>query len=489
MLFAGIDVGTSSVKAILVDNNGNIVAKKSVSLSLQTPRPGWSEQDPNEWWSATVTVLKEVIAEAREPISTLAVSGQMHSLVVLDSSRRVLHPSILWCDQRTKRQCEELTDRYGGEEKVIKALGNPILTGFTAPKILWMKENESEIYQRARYFMLPKDFIIFKLTGSITTEPSDASGTSIYSPISGKYDEKILDILGIDERRLPAVISSGEAVGKINAMEFSELSDTVVVQGGADNAAAAYGCGVETSGDTMVSLGTSGTVVTVLDKPVADFKHGVHLFNHVKKNVFYHMAVILSATNSLNWTLKRFSINMPFSEIEKMASSKNVGANGVIFLPYLNGERTPHRNPSARGVFFGLSSFNDTGDLLRAVYEGVAYALRDGYESILKLGDQINMVKIVGGGSKSKLWPQIISDNFNKAIQRISVDEGAAYGVARLAAESHGVNTSNWIKITDSIKPYQENAMRYNSFIELYRKLYTSLKERFQELDELYKEG
>jgi len=489
MLYAGIDIGTSSVKGILVDINGNIVAKKNIQISLQTPKPGWMEQDPGEWWSATVKVIKMLVAEINEPIFSLAVSGQMHSIVVLDSSGEILRPAILWCDQRTSKQCQELTLKYGGEKEVIKALGNPILTGFTAPKILWLKENEPEVFQKVCTFMLPKDYIIFKLTKKITTEPSDASGTSIYSPITGKYDVKMMDILNIDEKTLPPIIDSGEVVGKVTAPELPELSETFVVQGGADNAAAAYGCGVENPGDSMVSVGTSGTVVTVLEKPIMDFEHGVHLFNHVRKGVFYHMAVILSATNSLNWFLDRFAIDKPFSEIERIAASKKTGANGVIFLPYLNGERTPHRDPYARGVFFGISSFNDTGDLLRSVYEGVAYALRDGYESIIKLGDRINSIKIVGGGSKSNIWSQIISDNFGVIMQRLSVDEGAAYGVARLAAESSGIDTSSWIKVTKSIKPISSNMKHYNKMIKLYRKLYISLKERFQELDEMNKGG
>jgi len=475
----GIDVGTTSVKGILVDKNGEIIYSSTSPVTLLTPKPGWAEEDPMEWWEATKNVLRDINLKNPVKIEAISISGQMHSMVSLDSNYNILRNAILWCDQRTGNECEKLTEFYGTEKEVIKIFGNPFLTGFTAPKIQWLKTNENDNFKKLHKILLPKDFIAFKMTGDFTIEQSDASGTSLYKVKEGVYDKKLLEKLSITEEQLPEIIPSGALIGRVDCEELPFLKGVSVVSGGADNAAAAFGCGIEKPGDAMVSLGTSGTVVAVTESPDEDISGKIHLFAHVKENTFYHMAVILSATNSLNWFLKNFLNDSPLDKINELVEKSRPGSNGLIFLPYLNGERTPHKNPNARGVFFGLSSFHNKSDMLRSIYEGVVYALREGGECIKELGNNFESIKVVGGGSRSDVWCQMIADNFKLTVNRLKVDEGAAYGSARLAGNYVNFNTDEWIEITDTFNPTESNFNKYDSLFVEYKNLYNSLKNDF----------
>lgn len=484
-VFVGIDIGTTSVKAIAVDSKGKIQKSLSRSLPLHTPKPGWVQQNPKDWWQAVVEVLSE-LSKSGCRIAAISVSGQMHSLVALDDRDEPVYPSILWCDQRTEKQCEELTGKLGGERAVIESFGNPILTGFTLPKFLWLSENEPERFSTIIKWMLPKDYVAYCLTGRSTIDYSDASGTSALT-LEGEFSTRALELCSINRSSNPELVSSGEVIGSVLEGTIPGLEGIPVVAGGADNASAAFGCGVEWPGDTMVSLGTSGTVVAVTNSAVPDTTGGIHLFRHVSSDSFYHMAVILSATNSLNWFKERFAGEIELGEIEAIVSGTPVGSNGIIFLPYLNGERTPHRDPNARGTLFGFSSFHGKGDVFRSIYEGVAFALREGADLIKRLGTSIERIRIVGGGSRSDTWCQIIADNLGREVWSPRVDEGAAYGSARLAAMAMGLESDSWIKLDRCFTPNCEGKDVYDAIFEIYRGLYSSLKENFLVLGELQK--
>lgn len=484
-LFMGIDAGTTSIKGILVDREGKIQADASEGIALSTPQAGWAEQDPFDWWNATIEVINRLVKTGIGEIKAISISGQMHSLVTLDVSGNVIRPAILWCDQRTESECESLTEKYGGEKEIIGAFGNPILTGFTAPKLLWLKENEPENFAKINKILLPKDYLAYKLTGNFSIEQSDASGTSLYRVKEGDYDGKIVKLIGIKRGALPPVLPSGSKIGEIECPDIPVLRGVPVIAGGADNAAAAYGCGVEKNGDVMFSLGTSGTVVAVTGKPDEDRTGRIHLFSHVISDTYYHMAVILSATNSLNWWRKNFSKELELSEIETLVSKSKPGSNGLIFLPYLNGERTPHRDSNARGTLFGFSSFHTEADVLRAIHEGVVFALREGLDCIRELGTPIKSARIVGGGSRSRVWCQMLADNTGLTVSRLAVDEGAAYGSARLAADFFNIDTSSWVKFTENFVPVAGVKNVYSEYFVEYKKLYKSLKESFERISRL----
>ena len=487
--FVGIDIGTMSVKGLLTDSFGTIVGQASAPVPVAMPHPGWVEQSPELWWASTVSVLDRLTIDSNFQIMGISVSGQMHSLVPLDAQGDVVRPAILWSDQRTAAEATELTEQYGGEEAVIASLGNPILAGFTAPKILWLRHHEPEQFARVARFCLPKDYIVWRMTGILCTDPSDASGTSLYNVLENEWDEHARKVLGIDASMLPEVRLSGAVIGSVSCSDLPRLAGVPVIMGGADNAASAYGCGVEAPGDTMISLGSSGTVVAVSADGTPDRSGRVHLFQHVLRGSTYHMAVILSATNSLDWYRERFVGRMSFGRIEELVNSSPVGSNGVIFLPYLNGERTPHRDSDARGVLFGLSSFHGQSDIVRAIHEGVAFALREGAECIRDLGTPMSNVRIVGGGSRSHTWCQMLADNLGVEIWSPLVDEGAAYGSARLAATAVGSDTRAWVKLSETYRPDPWRGQQYTQWYEEYRQLYRSVKDEYKRIAILLERG
>jgi len=489
-LFVGLDVGTTGVKSLALDRNGKLVASCSESLNLITLRAGWNEQDPEDWWDAVKKVIGKLVGLTKSMgrIRAISTSGQMHSLVLLDENGDVLRNAILWNDQRTYKECGEITEELGGEGEVIKNVGNPILPGFTLPKIIWVRKNEPDVYRRIHKLMLPKDYINYKLTGRVVTEHSDASGTAMYDPSRFSWNEKVLNAFDLPDKFLPNLIDSNEVVGRIKrgvAKELDLPDDVLVVGGGADNACAALGIGVAEQGDVMISLGTSGTVLAPTKDENPDPKGRLHFFSHVVHGTRYHMGVMLSATFSLDWFKTRFLVE-DYEKINEEIDKVPVGSNGIIFLPYLNGERTPHRDPFARGVLFGLSSFNSKWDVVRAIFEGVALGIGDSFDIIRELGIKVKDVRITGGGSRSKVWTKIVADVIGHGIWRTETNEGASYGAAMLAFSGFtGMDlreiAKKWVNPVDEIKHEEKKHDEYRKIQYKFRKIYSDLRETFRE--------
>lgn len=479
--YLGIDIGTTGIKALVVSEKGNVLDMYNHKLKLNAPKPTWAEQNPEDWFEGTLQLLKKISKEHN--ISTLSFSGQMHSLVPLDKTNNVIRPAILWCDQRTTLECKEATEALGGEEKVINRIGNPILEGFTLPKILWLKKNEPPNFNKMETFLLPKDYVIYRLTGVKGIEWSDASGTAAYNVRTRNWDNELIKKLGLTENLFPEIYPSNSIRGYIKEPLLNDLGwgKVPVVSGGADNASAALGIGVARSGDTMISIGTSGTVLTVTDSKEPDTSGKIHYFNHILSEKSYYMGVMLSAAHSANWLKDEFFEGQSWKDIEKLISKSPAGARGLLFLPYLNGERTPHRNPNARGVIFGLSSVNDKKDVMRAVIEGITFGLKDSFK-LIKDKTEVTRIRIVGGGAKNPVWCKIVASIFNCPIEVPEIDEGGAYGASMLAAMGDGMDLTDvlsWIKVDRVVEPDVEAAGIYERIYPEFNELYNDLTERF----------
>jgi len=486
-VFLGIDVGTTGIKALAVDESGKVVWNKSHPLSMLTPHPAWAEQDPETWWEGVLAILRKIPADIK--VERIGLSGQMHTLVPLDGDGKVIRNAILWCDQRTPRECASATELLGGEERVIGYTGNPIYPGFTMPKILWIRNNEPENYKRIATCLIAKDFIAWRLTGEFGAEPSDAAGSAMFDVVNAKWNEKLLDILGIDKNFLPPVYGSSQVRGKLRPeLVFSDsLAGAEVVSGGADNAVAALGLGICEPGDCMISIGTSGTVLGVTENKTPDMTGKLHFFNHVLPDTSYYMGVMLSAAASLNWFKDKMGPNMSWAEVEDGIERTPIGADGLLWLPYLQGERTPHRNPNARGVLFGLSTMTDEHRIFRAVMEGITYGLRDSYE-LLKGMTQIKRVLAVGGGAKSGVWRKMLAANMKSPINVPVIDEGGAYGAAMLAALGGGMKLSDvksWVKTGEVTEPIESEYAKYDAVYAEFKALYVDLKDRFDAVAKL----
>lgn len=490
MIFLGIDLGTSSVKVLAVDHNGNILGESSREYPVYYPKSNWAEQNPEDWWSNTKEAIQELISKNNLPaneIRSIGFSGQMHGLVALDEDNKVLIPAILWCDQRTAEECEDITNHFG-QEKLTKLVGNKALTGFTAPKILWVKKNHPELFKQIRHILLPKDYIRFRLTGDYGTDVSDASGMLLLDVEGRTWSKEMIDYMGIDEAYLPKLYESYEVTGKLSEEVKKELGlsgEVLVVGGGGDNAAGAIGTGTVKEGTVMVTLGTSGVVFAAHDNYAVDSENRLHAFCHA--NGKYHsMGVMLSAASCLKWWVEEANKGMSFDELLKEASEAEPGCNGVIFLPYLMGERTPYADPDARGTFLGLSMSNTRGDMTRAVLEGVSFGLRDSLEILKDIGVPVSQIIAIGGGSKSPLWKQILADIFGYPIQEINTNQGGALGAAILAGVGAGEFKTieeacdKFIKIVGSVTPINENVERYSKVHKFYREAYSSLKDWFK---------
>lgn len=500
----GIDVGTSGVKVLALREDGKIVASADASYSLQNPHPLWAEQDPQDWWNATCEALQKVtqIVPAEE-IAAIGLSGQMHSLVILDQAGEVLRPAILWCDQRTQTQCQWITQKVGAQA-LLEETCNPVLTGFTAPKIIWVRDHEPEIYERARMFLLPKDYIRFKLTGEFATEVSDASGTSLLNVPQRQWSRLILDRLEIPQAHLPRVYESYEISGKISrqgAAATGLKESTSVVGGGGDQAAGAVGNGIIQSGVISVTTGTSGVVFSSTDSPFVDPETRLHTFCHAVPGKWHIMGVMLSAGGSLRWYRDTLCLaeaqvaNImgvdPYKIIEQEAAAAPMGSEGLFFLPYLTGERTPHPDPNARGAFIGLTMRHNKAHLARAVMEGVAFGLRDSLEILRDMNISIGNVRASGGGARSKFWRQIQADIFNTPLSVMAADEGPAQGAALLAGVGAGLYQnveeacSTVIKVTGTTIPDPAEVANYNRYYEVYRALYPALQPQFSHINDL----
>jgi xylulokinase len=447
VLLLGIDIGTSGVKAILVAPNGDVVASAVTPLALSTPRPGWAEQDPDDWWAAAITSIRDVLGRTPDAhVAGVGISGQMHSSVFLDRTGNVIRPALLWCDGRTTDECEEITLRAGGEERLREWVRNPALEGFTLPKVLWLRNHEPEAYARVATVLLAKDFIRYRLTGVLSSEPSDASGTLMYDPARLQWSDEILRATAVPRTLLPDVGGSSEVVGKItaDAARQTGLSEgTPVVGGGADNACGAAGVGVIEPGEAVASWGTSGTVLAPTAEPLVDPGLRAHTFCHVVPKTWYVMGVVLSAGGAFAWyrdQLARDLAGAPGADaqLDAEAASVPAGAEGVTFLPYLQGERTPHRNASARGAFLGLSLAHTRAHLSRAVLEGVAFALRDSLSILQELGLSPHHLLLTGGGAKSAFIRRLQADVYGVPVSTVNREEGPAYGAALLAGVGVG---------------------------------------------------
>ena len=443
----GLDVGTSGAKALLVDQEGTVVADATATYPLLTPRPGWAEQNPEEWWDASCNAIRATVAEAQVAagdIIGLGLSGQMHGSVFLDAHNQVIRPAILWCDQRTAAQCDAITERIG-VERVVEETLNPVLTGFQAPKVLWLREKEPENYARLASLLLPKDYVRFMLTGEFATDVSDASGTSLLNVAQRRWSGVMLEGLELEERLLPKVYESVEVTGRLTgeAAALTGLADgTPVVAGAGDQAAGAVGNGIVAAGSVSVTTGTSGVVFAYLDEPVLDAELRTHTFCHAVPAKWHVMGVMLSAGGSLRWLRDSICSEEveaaegmdvdPYELMTAAAAGVEPGCEGLVFLPYLSGERCPYPDPAARGVFFGLNLTHSKPHLIRSVLEGVSFGLRDCFELIKGLGVGFTEVRASGGGARSRLWRQIQADILGHEIATMSVDEGSAYGAALL---------------------------------------------------------
>ncbi len=494
----GLDIGTSGVKALLLSQNGEIITTATESYPLDTPKAGWAEQNPKDWWEAVVKVINKTINKDNinpADIAGLSLSGQMHSSVFLDENMEVIRPAILWSDTRTEKQCKEIENKAGGLENLIKKVSNPALEGFTAPKILWLKQNEPENYKKVNYVLMPKDYIRYKLTGKINTEVSDAAGTLLFDVKKKEWSKELAKLIDIDTNILPPVIESVEVGGKVNksTSQISELKEGIpVVAGGADNACGAVGSGIIKEGRVMVSIGSSGVVLAQTNNATADSKGRIHLFNHAKPNSWYMMGVMLSAGVSFNWLKNSlFDQNMDYEELNKKAEAVAPGSEGLIFLPYLYGERTPHNDANARGVFFGISGRHKQGHFIRSVMEGVTFGLKDSLRLIKDQDVKIEEIRAIGGGVKSRVWQQILADIMGQNIKLLNVEEGPAYGAAIIAGVGVEIFNSfqkvseKIIKVEEEITPIKENVKSYEKYYQIYKDLYPSLKTEYKKLSKL----
>jgi xylulokinase len=424
----GLDVGTSGVKALAVSSeDGEVVGRAEVGYPLSVPQPGWSEQDPEDWWHATREALSSLDVD---DVAGIGLSGQMHGLVALDSADRVVRPAILWNDQRTAAECEEIEERVGFE-RLVRLTGNRALTGFTAPKLLWLRRHEPDAYARIARVMLPKDYVRLRLCGEHATDVADASGTLLFDVAGRRWSEEVRAALEIPAEWLPRALESPAVSG--------ETPDGVPVAAGAgDQAAGALGVGVVEPGPASVVLGTSGVVFSALDAFRADPEARVHAFCHAVPGVWHAMGVMLSAAGSLRWFRDVAAPGEEYRALVDEAERWEPGAEGLTFLPYLAGERTPHADPDARGGFSGLSLRHDRGALVRAVLEGVALGLRDCLDLVAGLGSAPTVGRVSGGGARSELWLRIVASALELPLQRLAVEEGAAYGAALLAGVAAG---------------------------------------------------
>jgi xylulokinase len=504
-LLIGIDVGTSGTKALLVDEKGKILASATEEYPLYAPKPNWSEQDPADWWKATVRSIRAVLKKAGKKgrdVGGLGLSGQMHGSVFLDSKNKVIRRAILWNDQRTAAECDEIHKRVG-EKKFLKIARNPALTGFTAPKILWLRNNEPKHYKKVAKILLPKDYVRFLLTGEYATEVSDASGTVLLDIKKRDWSPEILKGLDIPRKFLPDVYESQEVSGCITAATAKEtglVEGTPVVGGGGDQAAGAVGNGIVRTGVISATLGTSGVVFAACDK-VETPKGLAHVFCHAVPGMWHVMGVMLSAGGSLQWfrnelckpemaEAKRQKTEA-YDLVLKGADNVEPGSEGLVFLPYLTGERTPHADPNARGAFVGLSTRHTKAHMVRSVLEGVAYGMRDSLEIIKDMNIPIREIRVSGGGARSKLWRGIQAAVYGHQVVTINAHEGPAYGVALLA----GVGTGVWRTVPEACKatikvvsktPVDRKAKAvYDKYYPVYGRLYRDLKGDFRDLGEI----
>ncbi len=500
----GIDVSTTATKALLMDADGGVVGVAASEYAFEAPRPLWSEQDPRLFWEGSVQSIRQLLEQTQvnaRDIAAIGLTGQMHGLTLLDQDGETLRPCILWNDQRTAAECAEITERVG-RERVLQLTGNPVLTGFTAPKILWVRRHEPEVYRRVAHVLLPKDYVRYKLTGDWLSDVSDSSGTSLFDVGRRTWSEEMLRALDIPRAWLPEVTESPVASARVSA-EASRatglVAGTPVVGGAGDQAAQAVGTGIVREGTPSVTIGTSGVVFAVCDQYRVEPSGRLHAFCHAVPGKWHLMGVMLSAAGSFRWyrdalgehekEIAKATNRDVYDVLTEQAALAPTGCEGLLFLPYLSGERTPHADPNARGAFVGLTVRHTKAHLTRAVLEGVSYGLRDSVELIRALDVPTSQVRVSGGGARSTLWRQILADVLNADVATVNIGEGAAFGAALLAGVGAGVYhdvasaCAAVVQVTGETKPGPAHAV-YERFYPRYRALYPALAGEFRRIAE-----
>ncbi|HEX7363109.1 MAG TPA: xylulokinase [Bryobacteraceae bacterium] len=493
----GLDVGTGGSRVLLVDAGGRPRhAFTAAHEEMQMARPLWAEQDPDDWWRASKEAIRGVLAQAGASpadIAGIGLTGQMHGLVMLDSEHRVIRPALIWCDQRSQRQVDFIHEKLG-REAVIKCIANPMLTGFTLPKLLWVREHEPEQYARIRKILLPKDYARFRLTGEFATDVSDASGTGMFDVVKRNWSQEMASGLGLASDILPPALESSELSGKVSeaaARETGLAAGTPVMAGAGDQAASAIGNGIVEPGMVSCTIGTSGVVFAYLEKPAYDSEGRVHTFCHAIPGVWHVMGVTQGAGLSLQWFRNRLAPQASYDDLTHEAADSPEGAHGLFWLPYLMGERTPHLDANARGAWIGLTAKHERRDLVRAILEGVCYSQNDGLRIIANLGAEPESVRLSGGGAKSAFWHQLFANIFDRQVATLETQEGSAYGAALLAAIGTGEYASAAevcavaLKEAASKQPCAAAAERYRKRYEVYRSLYPALAPAFRAIAEL----
>lgn len=490
----GIDLGTSSVKTVLVNKEGDIKGEATAAYPLIQERPGYSEQNPEEWVTGTITCLKQLLGEggvSAEDIEGVSFSGQMHGLVLLDEQNNVLRNAILWNDTRTTQECREIEAKLGDD--LLAITRNAALEGFTLPKILWVQKHEPELFAKAARFVLPKDYLRYRMTGRVEMEISDAAGTLLLNVPEGKWSDEIVKAFGLPEGFCPPIVGSTEETGTL-LPEFAQQSglsaNTRVFGGGADNACGAVGAGIVRKGDALCSIGTSGVVLTYEEDKSKDFAGKVHFFNHAHPGAFYAMGVTLAAGYSLSWFKDSLAPELSFNELLEPVGSLPPGSDGLLFTPYLVGERTPHADSVIRGSFIGLSGTHRREHLARAVMEGITFSLAESVELFREAGIEIERVISIGGGAKNPVWLQMQADIFGTPVVSLKNEQGPAMGAAMMAAVGSGWFGSlkecadTFIGYGKTYEPIPANVEKYARLFKLYQQVYSatrSLNEGLQE--------
>ena len=488
MYWLGIDIGTGGSRALLINSKGKVIASHTTAHEEITMlRPLWAEQEPEDWWRAAQKAIKGVLHESgasAADVLGIGLSGQMHGLTLLDEADEVIRPALIWCDQRSQAQVDAINAEVG-REKVLQYTANPVVTGFTLPKLLWVRDNEPANFERVRKVLLPKDYIRFRLTGEYATEVSDASGTSLFDVVERRWSFSMCDALGLDKGILPACFESHEVSGRLSPMVAEDLGlapGTPVVGGGGDQAASAVGNGIVRPGLVSCTLGTSGVVFAHMDKADYDPQGRVHTFCHAVPGKWHVMGVTQGAGLSLQWLRNQLAPGTDYDDLTADASKAVAGSQGLYWLPYLMGERTPHLDATARAAWIGLTARHTRVDLIRSVMEGVCYSQKDGLDIIEGLGAPVESIRLSGGGARSAFWRQLMADVTNRRVVTLASQEGSAYGVALLAAVGTGEFASveeaceATVHEDDSVSPNAASAKSYAEWHPVYQALYPALK-------------
>jgi len=493
MKFLGIDVGTGGTRAVLLNEQGRVVNSATAEHApMSSPQIGWAEQSPDDWWRAACQAIKECLAKSgtsAAEVSGIGLTGQMHGLVMLDENDRVLRPALIWCDQRTEEECRAITKAIG-ERRLIELTANPALTGFTLPKIWWVQRHEPQIWAKVRSIMLPKDYVRFRLTGSRAIDVADASGTLMFDVSQRKWSQAMLEASRVDEAMLPRVLESPEVSGHVHeegARAAGLRSGIPVVAGAGDQAAGAVGMGIVKPGAVSATIGTSGVVFAATSKPTLEPHGRIHTFCHAIPGRWHVMGVTQGAGLSLRWFRDQFGAGKddgrdPYERLSEEAAVTPPGADGLLWTPYLMGERTPHLDPNARGALVGITAQHTRGHVIRAILEGVAFSLRDSITLFREIGVPIERIRLGGGGARSALWQQIQADIYGMPVELVEADEGAAYGAGLLA----GVGVGHWssvdaacdtaVKVAKRIEPDSKTAEKMSRQYAEFRKIYPALR-------------